>query len=133
MNHANQILAHIAKAREAEKNVTRPPWTRKNLDINVVTILDGKITVHHETHPDDVFDRDVRDRLKADTQFVASARTNLPKCWEALEVLVKAMKIQADGVVPIECEPLSEPFATDQWLVNQAEKALSKVNAILLP
>lgn len=104
---AQQILAKIAKAREAEKNVSPAPWRH-------CAVTGGWDGVEQVGGPELLA---LRFNEPKNAAFIASARTDLPKCWEALEVAVEALS---------QIEKVS--IALENTL---SSKALSKVNSIL--
>lgn len=115
---AQSILTHIAKAREAEKNVTKGPW-----------ISDEKwIEVHNERGPSRKIASCEGYQRENNASFIAAARADLPKCWEALEVLTKALEKQLHDS---DTQDRVDKRYSTSGRTDDLNDALSKVNSIL--
>lgn len=79
-------IAMLDRLREMYEKATKGLWKKPRLSANVVEMpRGGTITVQHVTHPDDVWDRDVREALEADANLIAALHNNFP----ALEAIAR--------------------------------------------
>lgn len=71
-------------------------WKRSCM--NVINTDHGSITVQQDCHPDDAFDRDVRERLENETKFVMDACNALANIPDPA-AYIKAMRVISEAAI----------------------------------